>query len=285
MRSVEHCDMFKTFESPKDFIKMYIKVFDMQKDTPYKVFLNDTPYYKDFHSLFIDDLFSKVNSSTNQKKIRKYFLEIENILLSMKDREFYDINFYKDCMNIYLNAVTYLIDNSESEIMEYKDKEVICSERLVDSCVNLFVFTSKNICLYNFFLRNLCTDLNASFTDIVTFFEKIKNIKKIIFEINESIRSVEMSKYKEKAELMAKINISDLLISDIRVLQHSFDTFFQELIFLIQKYLLTLPMEEAYLKSMNFTSEMVLSNLTNEELAENMKIFSSKLLIQEESKK
>ncbi|KAM0684869.1 hypothetical protein COBT_003922, partial [Conglomerata obtusa] len=110
------------------------------------------------------------------------------------------------------------------------------------------------------------------------FFDEISGYKYEFSELEREYNSKKRSFFIQRHDLQKKISLSVKLISNEEKMPN-FDDFLLLLNECIKKYLLSLEPEDAYLKAMNYCSELVLRNITlDQNIIDDMKYFANNLI-------
>lgn len=243
----EQKKLFDPFVSSYDFIKQYFYVYDLQKNHPYKIFIDDISYPIDTY------MFQEIFNHIDKNKINSFdFLQQFDILLQqILKYEFYDKSFFEIIKTNYIKSIIYFLDSLDNENDIYK---------LFD--VYNYYF---NINFYDIIFSRL----NFNFKNKNGFYDQLMFVKKFFEKI---IEKNEVS--------FVKSEINKRMKADERVFNYNFVEFIDMLNDkLFAEYFLILNNEDAYLQWMNYTSELVTRRVINEErVISRMKTMSIELL-------
>lgn len=229
----------KKYNLPFDFIVDYIKVYNEQINTPFKVFLEDITYFKIYEQSLLNYL---VNLSTVKKIDINEYSKLENILIDMKCLEFYDNNFYEITKLNFIKSIAIMIDKVDLEILKFNFDNIRC----------LFVYTDCKLNLYNLFTEKLI-NLNIYNTD---FWEMFTIIKKHMNYINNEIKNVELSQYVNEDELSKRISISLKLLGDKKIIEYKIEGLLNEMLIFFKNC--ELPKNEKYCLITEFCSNYII---------------------------
>lgn len=161
--------LLKDFSDPKEFITKYSQIYNNQSLTPYKVFPHMIPYLSKFNILFLDHLFRFIQeNSENIDVLDKEMTDIDTLIRSIKEMEFYDSNFYEVCGLIFIKSLIFLIDQCEYKILTEKDACLI----------NKYVITLYKFCPLNIDLNKLFSFWIENATNNESLIETLKKLKR-----------------------------------------------------------------------------------------------------------
>ncbi|EJW01695.1 hypothetical protein EDEG_03775 [Edhazardia aedis USNM 41457] len=286
--------LFKDFESPLDFIETYIEVFDIQKHTPYKVFLETVPYHEKFAQQFLNEMFIIIEKYVSHNfdiyEISSYFEKCERIMASFGTKEFFDEDFCNVCVEIYIKGITYLISQIEHKINDILEDETISNDILLKVYKMLYCYCDSDRLIVEGFLISFKAHYTTKIENINIFSSYLLSFKNKM-RLFDDLHDLKESKFKYHTLLLRKLlpmnEINTLTISSEKNKSASlkvFDKFSLILNEEIIKYFLNSEPEAAYLKTMNIASELILCGVyQNCFVLEDLKVKASKILDNKEA--
>lgn len=260
-------------QSVIEFTKQYFLVYDLQKTTPYKIFLEDIPNTNNFEIDAIQEFYSLIQS--NQKLPLQTFevlVSYDNILGSICKYEFCDRVFYNRCLSVYFKAVLMFIDQIETNLLYNSECDFLVAYKI------LVYYCNYNITFMKLYEEKITKNLQNKLNKSHIFFEEISGYRYEFTELCREFNSKKKTFFIENNELQRKISLSSKIINYGQKML-DFDEFLLKLNEHIKKYLMSLAPEEAYLKAMNYCSELVLRGITlNQTIIDDMKYFANKLI-------
>ncbi|KAM0678723.1 hypothetical protein BDAP_000684 [Binucleata daphniae] len=265
----EQSKLLKKHRSMFELIKQYSMTYDLQKKVSCKVFFEDLPNHENFEMQVFEELHTifKQNTMENVFAVYKTF---ENLMREILRYEFYDKDFFDKLCNAYCKAVLILIDNVETMLLSmdnivigYKILKYYCNKEL-----NLLYLFEDVIA------KNLSDKLkkNHVFCKILKFYKEL--VGELVVIDLENAKSFFYNDY----TLQRKIILSHK-ISNLNSVFHDFETLIINLNVKIKDEFRKYGREQAYLKIMDYSSELVLENVvTNGEIIEDLKMFANQLI-------
>ncbi|KAF7683717.1 hypothetical protein TCON_1083 [Astathelohania contejeani] len=267
-------DVYSSNITPLRFIIIYSEIYDIQKDNPRKIFLDQIPYYSSFEADFIDDLFKRVNVKKLRDVIKYFIDEVENAIISMTKKEYYDADFYDLCICVYCKAVGLLVDECEGFLLSDINLYDPASLDIFINCIRvLYIFTDLKIDLYDFFVDYVWGD--CEFDDTLKIFERLGIVEHTIKRINIE----RCSYFRDNKLLHRRVNVDKYLLGEQRILEYNTLLLVRRLVKKLRFKIKVKNTEEFYLRIMNFISEIVVRGLIDDpKMIDDLKKYACELL-------
>ncbi|KAF9763968.1 hypothetical protein NGRA_0933 [Nosema granulosis] len=259
----------KQYVSPIEFMKDYIELFNLQLNTPKKIFFREIDYSKDYEQSLLNYVIDL--AIQDHLEIERY-KEIEDILSSFAICSYYDVHFYDKSALQYIKGVAFLLDRLDTEISNGKLEHI----NLLVYFYNFnFDFTEAivNTLQIEEILMKMATDKenqNKHTEENFKFLEETQNTTNLV---NSKLENIKMSHFATSTELKNRFTPSDKIVGNQKVTKYTVSGC---LLFVVKN--LPVSNEEKYFILTNLISEMVTKKTGTDEDINVMKEYSEKLI-------
>ncbi|KAM0672950.1 hypothetical protein GVAV_003577 [Gurleya vavrai] len=262
-----------------NFIKNYFYVYDLQKITPYKIFFECLPQSDNFEINLLEELYNCIQETeSNFLSVFNKMVDFDDFLKVVNFYEFLDIDVYNICQKVFQKCILLYIDHIECLILSEKDFDFV----LVYKALNFFVkeeIDFTNTCISKF--QNKFDHRYYNFKEIYVFLE---NQRYIFHEYQCILKINNRSIFIDNNYFQSKIQLSKLIKSEDKN-AHCFNNFILNFNVNLKKYFEKFEPETAYLKILDYCSELVLRGIIDDiKVLDDLKNFANELILNSKCK-